>query len=238
MRGGRGPRESREWIDTTVLAIRACRVEGDAKSERELSNRLLDMLMPLLRKLAGEFDKARGSLSREDLFQVAAMEAIKAVETYQRAKRGEQSFRTWVKWRARRAIMDQIRLHRADVCLPDRAQRGKGKWQRAVDLISRDAPEQGLSRSATRKHDERLAQEMDRLEDFLIAHERCVLVQRALAELEPQLAELLSRTYGIGMPREGTRALAARWCMSRRRVEELLAVAHDELREHLRERLR
>ncbi|WP_338865163.1 sigma-70 family RNA polymerase sigma factor [Myxococcus stipitatus] len=235
---GRGvTRESREWIDTLVLAIRACRIEGDAKSERELSAQLMDMLMPQLRRLAGEFEKSRGSLSREDLVQVAAMEAIKAVETYQRAKRGEQSFRMWVKWRARRAIMDQIRHHRADVCLPDRAQRGKGKCQRSVDLISRDEPSQALGWSATRKHDDARAQEADGLEALLIAHERCVLVQRALAELEPQLAELLSCLYGIGRPQEGTRAVAIRWRMPRHRVEELLAQAHDELRELLRARL-
>ncbi len=235
--GRGGARVSRELVDMLVLAIRGCRASGDAQSEREYSGQLMDVLMPELRKLACDFDKSRGSLSREDLVQVAAMEAVKAVDTYQRSKRGEQSFATWVKWRAHRAIMDQIRLHRADVCLPDRAQRGKGKWQQAVDLVSKDAPEQELSRSATRKNDERRAREADSLVSVLIAHERSVLVQRALAELEPQQEELLSRIYGIGMPREGTRAVATRWGMSRRRVDELLAQAHDELRARLSGRL-
>lgn len=237
-RGVQSARSSREWIDTLVLAIRSCRDSGDTECERNLSNSLMGMLMPQLRQVAGQFEKSRGSLSREDLVQVAAIEAVKAIETYQRSKRGGQSFGTWVVWRARRAIMDQIRLHRADMCLPDRAQRGKGKWQRSVDVVSRDAPEQSHATSATRSQDAASALEADSIEDVLIAHERCVLVQRALSQMEPQLEELIARVYGIGLPRESTRAVAARWCMSRRRLDELLAQAHDELRERLGECLR
>ncbi|WP_158616555.1 sigma factor [Corallococcus sp. CA054B] len=172
---------------------------GEPGRARQLVDALLRLLEPQLRRQARGYEKLSGSLLEDDLVQVALLEALKAVETYKPEKRGRQTFSTWVEWRARRAIMEQIRLHYADVRPSDAAQRGrKGQPKtRPMPLVSRDDAAESLPGSLTQMHDAALALEVATVEELYALREECARLRREVLNLDPKLRELVSRVHGM-----------------------------------------
>ncbi|MCY1045599.1 sigma-70 family RNA polymerase sigma factor [Corallococcus sp. bb12-1] len=227
---------ARSSPDELVSEIHGRHAAGEVSRARQLTDALLRLLEPQLRRQARTFEKLSGSLLEDDLVQVALIEALKAVGTYKPEKRGGQTFATWVEWRARRAIMDQIRMHSADVHPSDSAQRGrkgKAKTPRVPLLVSRDSPTESLPNSATQLHDAALALEVATVEELYAVQEECARLRREVLKLDPQLRELVSRVHGLGQKAHGVRQVAIEWNQPRSQLDVMLARAHEQLRERM-----
>ncbi len=224
---------SRECPDALVREIRSA---GESARARRLTEALLRLMEPQLRRQARRYEKLRGSVQEDDLVQVALLEVLKAISTYRPEKRGKQTFSTWVEWRARRAIMDQIRMHSADVRPSDAAQRGRkgqGKAPRASPLVSRDDPAEALPCSLTKMHDAALALEAATIEDLFMLREECARLRHEVLRLDPKLRELVSRVHGLGRESRSVRQVALEWSEPRGQLDAMLARAHEHLRERL-----
>ncbi|MBZ4336440.1 sigma-70 family RNA polymerase sigma factor [Corallococcus sp. AS-1-12] len=210
-----------------------------------MTDALLLLLEPRLRRQARGFAPLRGSLLEDDLVQVALLEALKAVGTYRPEMRGGQTFATWVAWRARRAILELIRLHGSDVHPSDRAQRGRkvkgkktAKARRTALLMSRDEPSEALPGSLTEQHDAALALEVGTIEELCTLRLECARLRREVLALDPKLRELLAHVHGLGQEARSVRQLAREWNEPRSRLDAMLARAHAQLRERLAEKAR
>nr|WP_253909077.1 sigma-70 family RNA polymerase sigma factor [Corallococcus exiguus] len=226
---------SRPSPDELVSEIHRRHAAGESGRARQLVDALLRLLEPQLRRQARGYEKLSGSLLEDDLVQVALLEALKAVETYKPEKRGRQTFSTWVEWRARRAIMEQIRLHYADVRPSDAAQRGrKGQPKtRPMPLVSRDDAAESLPGSLTQMHDAALALEVATVEELYALREECARLRREVLKLDPKLRELVTRVHGLGQAPCRIREVAEDWNEPRSRLDVLLARAHEQLRERV-----
>lgn len=226
--------------DELVREIHARRAAGESARERKLLDALLRLLEPRLRRQARRFAPLGGSLLEDDLVQVALLEALKSVGKYLAEERGGQTFATWVEWRARRAILDVIRMHGSDVHPSDRAQRGrkvKGKRtekvRRTALLMSRDEPSEVLPGSLTEQHDAALALEVGTIEELCTLRLECARLRREVLKLDPKLRELLAHVHGLGQEARSVRQLAREWNEPRGRLDAMLAQAHEQLRERL-----
>jgi RNA polymerase sigma factor (sigma-70 family) len=229
---------SRPSADELVREIHQRHAAGEPARARRLVDALLRVLEPQLRRQARGYEKVSGSLLEDDLVQVALLEALKALETYKPEKRGRQTFTSWVEWRARRAILEAIRLHCADVRPSDAAQRGrKGKPKtRVAQLVSRDDAAESLPGSLTQMHDAALALEVATVEELYAVREECARLRFAVLRLDPKLRELVTRVHGLGQEACGIRQVAEDWNEPRSRLDVMLVRAHELLRERLSNR--
>ncbi|QDE98313.1 hypothetical protein BHS05_22075 [Myxococcus xanthus] len=225
-------------VEALVSEIHALRAEGATFRARRLSGEVLRRMEPALRTLARRFAKSRGSLGEDDLVQVAGIEVLKALSTYCPEKKRSQCFASWATWRARRVLLEHVRLQASDVHPSDAAQRGRtrsGKVESPVDVISRDAPEATLPGSATEAYDAALALEYLTAEEMLSTYEQVARMYYALFDLAPELREVVARVHGIGRPRQSVRELAREWSVARWRLDALLVSARQQLRRMLEE---
>ncbi|MCP3060961.1 sigma-70 family RNA polymerase sigma factor [Myxococcus sp. K38C18041901] len=225
-------------VEELALEILRLRDEGAHFSARRLSGELLVQMEPALRTLVRRFAKSRGSLSVDDLVQVARLEAVKALDTYRPEKKGSQCFVSWATWRARRVLREHVRLHAVDVRPSDAAQRGRtrsGRTDAPTAVISRDEPRESQSGAELEAHDAARAMEYLTAEELLSVGEQVARMYFALAEMEPLVRELVSRVYGLGRTRQSIRDLAREWGMPRWRLDALLARARVRLRRKLEE---
>ncbi|NTX32828.1 sigma-70 family RNA polymerase sigma factor [Myxococcus sp. CA033] len=223
-------------VEGLALEILRLREEGAHFSARRLSGELLLRMEPVLRTLARRFAKSRGSVGVDDLVQVASIEVLKALGTYLPEKKGSQCFVSWATWRARRVLREHVRLHAADVRPSGAAQRGRtrsGKAVMPVEVISRDEPDEALPGSVMEAHDVAQAREFMSVDELLSTCEQVARLYFALAEMEPELREVVVRVHGLGRPKQSVRELAREWGAPRWRLDALLVRARGQLRRRL-----
>ncbi len=232
-----------------VFRILSARASGNAVLERRLSAELLDSVRPLIRCIVGALLPIAGSLSPDDLAQVAAMAVLRAVSKYD-ATRGRQSFGQVAYFRARAACEQYARLHGTDVHLSDGAHKRRtvrsihSNEGNVVRVHRMDIPSHfsdGASaddswvdelESALREMS-CLEPDGDTPEAELLSAERRALVFEAVRRLAPQQRELVSRVFGLNRPAQSVRSVAEAWGAPKSRVDRMLARALAELRERM-----
>jgi RNA polymerase sigma factor for flagellar operon FliA len=203
-----------------VVTIQQARRCGETASAKRLSNELIALLLPILKKGARRYLRSAGSLSLDDLLQVASIEAFKCIDRFD-ASRG-QTFEQWCYWRVKCAIEEQLRLHSSDVHVSEHDSRGRSKRSKrtgfaaSVSLVSRDSPgkspegddcsrslSKGMSKLQGAEHiDASLSSEPATPEQLFQSEEdkqRIVIALRTLPRLD---REIVQRFYGIGHEEE------------------------------------
>ncbi|WP_246137341.1 sigma-70 family RNA polymerase sigma factor [Myxococcus llanfairpwllgwyngyllgogerychwyrndrobwllllantysiliogogogochensis] len=225
------------------------RESADAALERRLSTELLKSVRPIIRRVVGTVLAVAGSLSPEDLAQVAAMAVLRTVGKYD-FTRGSQSFGEVAFFRAKTACEQFARLHGSDVHLSDgehkrRTVRSIHGTERNVIRVHRMDTQSHFSDGAPEGDSwvdelETALREMSCLEADdespearLLAAERRALVFDAVRRLSPAKRELVSRVFGIDRPAQSVRSVAEAWGAPKSRVDRMLARALVELRELL-----
>ncbi|MCP3104648.1 sigma-70 family RNA polymerase sigma factor [Myxococcus sp. K15C18031901] len=216
-----------------------------------MSAELLVSVRPIIRRVVGALVSLAGSLSPEDLEQVAAMAVLRTVSKYD-ANRGRQSFGEVAYFRVRTACEQYARMHGSDVHLSDGAH--KRRTVRSIHSADRnvirvhriDIPSHfsdGASEDASWVDElESALREMSCLESDgdtpegeLLEAERRALVLEAVRRLAPPKRELVSRVFGLNRPAQSVRSVAEAWGAPKSRVDRMLARALVELRELMAE---
>ncbi|TQF14237.1 sigma-70 family RNA polymerase sigma factor [Myxococcus llanfairpwllgwyngyllgogerychwyrndrobwllllantysiliogogogochensis] len=227
--------------------IMQAREDEDAALERRLSAELLRSVRPVIRRAVGKCLSFAGTLSPEDLEQVAVMAVLRTVDKFD-PTRGRQSFGEVAYFRARTACEQYARLHASDVHPSDGAHKGRTvrsttctgsnaiRVQR-IDIPSHfsdgalgcdplvDALEAALGERSGRDADDETPEAM------LLAAERRALVFEAVRQLASEQRELVSRVFGINRPAQSVRSVAEAWGAPKSRVDRMLARTLVELRE-------
>ncbi|QDE82851.1 sigma-70 family RNA polymerase sigma factor [Myxococcus xanthus] len=227
--------------------ILSARESGNTMLERRLSAELLDSVRPLIRRIVGALLPIAGSLSPDDLAQVAAMAVLRTVSKYD-ATRGRHSFGQVAYFRARAACEQYARMHGTDVHLSD----GAHKRRTARSIHSNEGNVVRVHRMDIPSHFsdgasvddswvdelESALREMSCLESDeetpeakLLSSERRALVFEAVRQLSPERRELVSRVFGLNRPAQSVRSVAEAWGAPKSRVDRMLARALAELRE-------
>jgi RNA polymerase sigma factor (sigma-70 family) len=225
-----------------VGEIKALRAEGKAAAANRLANELIASLRPTLIKVARKLAGGAGSLTEDDLVQVGAIEAFKAIDTYDHTKRGAQQFYSWVFYRALRACKEELRLRANMVRASDGEQRGRTKRGAAekppkIVVVSTtrqahnkgdDGPAEGVEFNVIVEESAPSCEEM-----FGTAQEVRRL-RTKLYEMPQQQRDILCRAYGIGRPEEASeRDLSQQLGVSRARVKDTLEAARGALRRRM-----
>ncbi|NTX41459.1 sigma-70 family RNA polymerase sigma factor [Myxococcus sp. CA033] len=234
--------------------IMLAREDGDAALERLLLAELLVSVRPVIRRAVGKCLSFAGTLSPEDLEQVAVMAVLRTVDKFD-PTRGRQSFGEVAYFRARTACEQYARMHASDVHLSDGAHKGRtvrstsvtgsnASRVQCIDIPSHfsdgtqgcnplvDALESALGERSGRDADEETP------EALLLAAERRALVFEAVRRLAPEPRELVSRVFGINRPAQSVRSVAEAWGAPKSRVDRMLVRALVALRELIADRER
>ncbi|MCY0997923.1 sigma-70 family RNA polymerase sigma factor [Myxococcus sp. MISCRS1] len=230
-----------------MARIVQAREDGDAALERLLSAELLVSVRPVIRCAVFKCLPFAGSLSPEDLEQVAAMAVLRTVDKFD-PSRGRQSFGDVAYFRARTACEQYARLHASDVHPSDGAHKGRTAGsvrdaeRNTIRIHRMDTPSHFSDGSPGHEElfDELEAALYERSgrdaddetpEAMLLAAESRALVFEAVRQLAPQQRELVSRVFGINRPAQSVRSVAEAWGAPKSRVDRMLARALEVLRE-------
>ncbi|QSQ18252.1 sigma-70 family RNA polymerase sigma factor [Myxococcus landrumensis] len=225
------------------------RASGNAALERRLSGELLESVRPIIRRVVGAVLPFAGSLSAEDLSQVAAMTVLRTVAKYD-FTRGSQSFGDVVFFRMKTACQQFPRLHGGDVHVSDWEHKGRtarsirGAKGNRTRVHCLDIPSHFSDGGATddlhvcelevalREVSGRDADD-ETPEARLLAAERRALVFDAVRRLPREQRELVSRVFGLGGPAQSVRAVAESWGAPKSLVARMLARVLEELRDEV-----
>ncbi|RJS14625.1 sigma-70 family RNA polymerase sigma factor [Corallococcus sp. H22C18031201] len=226
-----------------VSRILHARRQSDAVSERILTGELLASVRPVIRRVVRCFMSRAGTLSPDDLAQVATIAVIRTVDKYD-TSRGGQSFGEVAYFRVRAACEQHARMHASDVHVSDGAHKGRTvRGSSGVRIIVHNADELSRDEDATQSRSRSAGvleaalrafsgQEGDgeSPEERLLEAERRALVLDAVRRLAPQSRELVCRVYGINQAAQSVRSVAETWGAPKSRVDRMLARALVELR--------
>ncbi|MCP3098999.1 sigma-70 family RNA polymerase sigma factor [Myxococcus sp. K15C18031901] len=235
-----------------MARIVQAREDRDAELERVLSAELLVSVSPVIRRAVGCCLSFAGTVSPEDLAQVASMAVLRTVDKFD-PTRGRQSFADVAYFRARTACEQYARMHASDVHLSDGAHKGRtlrsaqdtgsdATRVQCIDIPSHfsdgvlgnepfiEALETSLRERSGREVDDETPEAM------LLAAERRALVLDAVRRLSPEQLDLVSRVFGLGCPAQSVRSVAEAWGAPKSRVDRMLVRVLDELRLLLLER--
>lgn len=173
------------------------------KAQASLANLIIRLLQPTIKRVAMRFGaSARGSLAREDLEQVASIEAFKFMSRYDHAKMGSTTFEQHVYRRALKACVVYAEMHGADV-RPSRhlQQAAKGHATgsykgRKVETFCRVE-----SRDATVSTSGSVAEpstEENTPEQLLASAQDRECLRSALARLSDEQREIVREAFGLG----------------------------------------
>lgn len=225
-----------------LMRVRELRGLDDHRGASRVAGDLIVALQPVLLGAARSLKARWGSLMLEDLMQVGAIELIKAIDTFDLTK--SQSFANWVYFRARRAMLNQTRLHSADVKPSDGAQRGRVKKlavEAHVQVFSRDEPYSGPGPSGaddpafsgTVQHSSNKtlgAEESVSPEQALDAAQMDVLMRRCINRLPQSMSDLVAWVHGIGRPEKSLREIAREKGQPRAKLDAMLKRGEQLLR--------
>lgn len=228
------------------------------KAQTRLADLIMRLLQPTIRRVAMRFGaSARGSLSKEDLEQVASIEAFKFFSKYDHSSAGSTSFEQHVYRRALRACVEHTRMHATDVRVGDWTSRARrtvagvtknGKLeQRRIHVQSRDASGDGgdsdfegarelddggsaysLARSGA------ITEDPSNPEAMLSTAELRQDLAEAMSSLTPEARELVRDSFGIGRDDVvSLRANADRKHVPRSRLADELEQALEVLRDEM-----
>ncbi|WP_255217107.1 sigma-70 family RNA polymerase sigma factor [Myxococcus sp. AM010] len=222
------------------------RQSTDAALERRLSAELLASVRPVIRCVVARSLPFAGTLSPEDLAQVATIAVLRTIASYD-ATRGNQSFGEVAYFRAKAACAQFVRLHASDVHVSDGEHKGRTVRSSTVTrgntilIHSMDIPSHF---SDGYRDDDDVVDELEAAlrelsgrdadaespELALIAAERRALVFEAVRRLAPEQRELVSRVYGLNRPAQSVRSIAEAWKAPKSRIDRMLARVLEELR--------
>lgn len=211
----------RDERQASEVAARVREAHGTGADARQDEERLLTQLGPLLRRESERFDGSSGSLSTEDLEQVAALAALRAARVQDL---GDDFFAWNLRRVVRRALHDYVGAHGRDVRRSDHARRGRRGEAGARCLVV--AFEAAVLRGDSGPTDPALPadEQMERAELRQV-------VRGALARIRPQSREVLTLAFGLnGDAPVPERRLADRYATSRYGAERMVGAALEELR--------
>ncbi len=178
-----------------------------------LIRELYTAALPTLRRVAGRFTNL-GSLEPADLLQVGTVELLKLLNRWRPAM---GPFGAVLFVSARRACLDQLRLHSTSLRPSDAAQkRGGARRPMAVELTEANA---GVAESP---------------EDAVGRAQLQALVRRAVGALPRQARDTVRMAHGVGGARVTLRARAVREGRTFASVRREVQVAEELLRRDLK----
>lgn len=227
-RGGSAERLSE--LSAVVVEIQALRRCGDVRGERRRSNDLMRLMRPLLAKGVRRYKSAFGSLSEDDLVQVASLAAFRCVESFD-STRG-QTFEQWSYFSVNRAIKDHVARHSGDVAVTEGDRRGRTKRSKSIDfeagvlVLNRDSrfgqffggdqqqrDQYGLEGGATSPGDvcSQCSWDDDQSpptpEQLLADEQSKARVYAALRTLPRSTRDIVQRAWGIGCDKQSVREI-------------------------------
>lgn len=115
----------RSPLSICAARVRFLRQAGGDASRAEAQ--LVELLMPIMRREAGRWSRARGTVQAEDLVQEGLLAALRVASVYE-VEAGEFSER--ISRAVRRAMRDHVEAHAQDVHPSYHARRGRGSEAR------------------------------------------------------------------------------------------------------------
>ena len=208
------PVTTRSLASLCAARIRELRAAGrDARAEE---GRLLLLLESWLRREAGKFRNAAGTVQWDDLIQEASLRALRVCDGY-RLEDGD--FHVVAFRPVRRALRDYVGAHGLDVRPSYHARRGRGRPKVGrCEVVQMDGEVAGATEWA---HPEALLTEGLELRQ----------VQRAVRGLTMPQRQLVEAAFGLAGARQtSARGLAQEMGIGRRHVDAQLREALEALR--------
>lgn len=238
-RTGQVSPESGPLLSRLAVAIQGLESREPRRAAR-LIERLLRYLRPLIRSAVWNARRTTRSVSREDATQVASMEVVKCLRSYQPSRGG--SFAYWVNAHLGAALRDYMLSHAADVSLSHGAARKR--WGEAVTVLvtSADAPSRNsegddcnrrLSSHLVSVKDVLHASDASNPEEALAKAQDSAALAAAVNRLQGLEREVIAWTYGIGRPERKLSDFVVEWNMSYSTLKLLKQRALESLRKEL-----